>query len=278
MELKAFIEKYRAEVIKSKTNPKIISWSKLSEKKYRDSLCLFAADGIKLAQEALLYADVQFLAVSEKAVLNDIALPAADEAARLNVQTVLLPDPTFEKITDEKAPQGVVAIVKYSDKLHKKSGFAEWQRGKRLIMLNEIRDPGNLGTILRSAEAFGAGGAILSGCADIYNKKTVRAAMGTLFRFPLYITSDGVECAKIMKESGRRVIAATLGDNTLTLGEYEINLSDCTVIGNEGHGISKDLLNECTAYLRIPMAGKAESLNAASAATCVLWEYFRKQI
>ena len=67
MELNAFIEKYRAEVIKSKTNPKIISWSKLSEKKYRDSLCLFAADGVKLAQEALLYADVQFLAVSEKA-------------------------------------------------------------------------------------------------------------------------------------------------------------------------------------------------------------------
>jgi TrmH family RNA methyltransferase len=159
--------------------------------------------------------------------------------------------------------------------LHVTENFELWQSDRRIIMLDEIRDPGNLGTIMRTAEAMGYRGIILSRCADIYNPKTIRAAMGGIFRLPLYVTDDGAECAKVMKAAGRRVIAAALGEHTLTLGGYEIAESDCAVIGNEGHGISDGVLSECTACVRIPMQGLAESLNASVAASCIMWEYSR---
>jgi len=79
-----------------------------------------------------------------------------------------------------------------------------------------------------------------------------------------------------MKDSGRRVLAAALGEHTLTLGDYDVLVTDCPVIGNEGHGLSDDVIEACTACVRIPMAGNTESLNAASAAVCILWESYRK--
>ena len=99
--------------------------------------------------------------------------------------------------------------------------------------------------------------------------------MGTLFRMPAFVTQNGAECVRCMKNCGRRVIAAGLGEHTLTLGQYEIDKSDCVIIGNEGHGGSADIRKETTACVRIPMAGVTESLNASAAAACILWEYFR---
>lgn len=281
MKLEEFSQIYKADYISSRTNPRTVGYGKLSDRKYRERERLFLAEGVKLTEEALCHAQkhVQRVLLSqsavEKAEENGRLLEIAKTAKGLHVPVSIFADSAFEKISTESAPQGVIAVLSYLDGLHEREDFSAWQKGKRLIMLEEIRDPGNLGTILRSAEALGADGVILSGCADLYGNKVVRSAMGSLFRMPAYITSDGQACVKAMKKEGRRVLAAGLGEHTMTLGQYETDVRDCVVIGNEGHGISKSVLEECNACVRIPMAGRTESLNASVAAACILWEYFR---
>ncbi len=279
MNAKDFINKYGAEYISSRTNPRIIAYAKLSDKKYRDELGLFLAEGVKLTAEALSHSEVDCILISESAVSrNDRIFEIADASSLAGVRVLLLSDSAFEKVSTEKSPQGVIAVVKCLAAKHISHGFAQWQDGKRLMMLDGIRDPGNLGTILRSAEALGVDGVILHDCADIYNNKTVRAAMGTLFRITTYSADNGVECVKMMRSLGRRVLGAALGDHVLTLGEFDVDPTDCPIIGNEGHGISPDVLAECTALLKIPMSGETESLNAAQAAACILWEYRRNYL
>ncbi|MBE6541434.1 MAG: RNA methyltransferase [Ruminococcaceae bacterium] len=276
MDFDLFVKKYGADYIQSRTNPMTVSLSKLSDKKYRDREKIFLAEGVKLTEEALRYAQNECVIFSRSSVESN---PAADRIALLasekQVRIIVFADSAFEKISTEKAPQGIIAVVKYLSDIHVSDNFSEWQNSKRLLMLDEIRDPGNLGTILRSAEALGINGVVLASCADIYGNKTVRSAMGTLFRLPLYITSNGAECADLMRSFGRRVFSAALGEHTLTLGEYEPLESDCVIIGNEGHGVSHEILEKSDACVKIPMAGNTESLNASAAAACILWEYFR---
>ncbi len=280
-----YLKEFRAEIISSRSNAKTVRYAKLADKKYRDEYGLFLAEGSKLAFEALQHTEVECVIIAQSCaeqgrmrkpgvIAHDLAAIAYEKQVPLYVFS----DFAFEKISTEQAPQGFIAVVKKPDRIHKTSGFDEWQQGKRLLMLDEIRDPGNLGTILRSAEAMGIEGVILSSCADLYSEKTVRAAMGTLFRMPVYITQSGADCVRNLKNCGRRVISAGLGEHTLTLGQYETDKTDCVVIGNEGHGVAEEILKESTACVRIPMAGETESLNASAAAACILWEYFRNRI
>lgn len=273
-----FLKKYRADYVQSRTNPKTIAYSKLSDKKYRDKSGLFLAEGIKLTEEVLIYAaNIDTIIFSQSAVEhhNERILQIAKTANELDIRVSVFADSAFEKISTESAPQGVIAVVPYLNELHNAADFENWQKNKRLLMLEEIRDPGNLGTIMRSAEAMGINGVVLSRCADIYSPKVMRAAMGTLFRMPVYITNDGMSCIEIMKKYDRRVLAAALGEHTLTLGQYKTESTDCPIIGNEGHGLSDEMIEKCTACVKIPMAGNTESLNASAAAACILWEYFR---
>lgn len=272
----AFVLETGAGRITSRANPKVTAYAGLTEKKRREADRLFLAEGVKLVRDAL---DAHFPArevlVSEDAVeRSPEAALLAKEAGGRGIALTLLSDSAFEKISTEQAPQGIIAVLELPEKNDARE-FDRFAEGKRLFMLDEIRDPGNLGTILRSAEALGIGGVILSGCADPWQPKAVRAAMGTLFRLPLWITGDGAGCAMRLKFAGRRVLAAALGGNDLILGEFEPRRSDCPVIGNEGHGISPDVLRCADACLRIPMTGGAESLNASAAAACILWEYYR---
>ncbi len=265
---------FGGDVIRSRSNPTVVAFAKLAEKKYRDETETFLAEGEKLTAEALRWAEPFAVLVSEEACREGTTvLELAKQASGKGIRVMLLASSVFEKITTEKSPQGIIAVVRKPDAA--KTDFAAWQEGKRLLMLDEIRDPGNLGTILRTAEAMGMEGVILCGCADPYQPKTVRAAMGTIFRLPLYLTSDGAECVCQLRRAERRVLCAALGEHTLTLGAYEVAESDCVVIGNEGHGISEAVLCAADACVRIPMEGQTESLNAAAAAACILWEYKR---
>ena len=267
-----------AEYISSRHNPRVQLYSSLKDEKNRRTERLFLAEGVKLTREALAYAQCECVLVSESFIGAERDDSLAQLIGKNQTKCLVLSDPAFEKITTERAPQGVIAVVRHLTERHVSHGFDEWSAGKRLIMFDEIRDPGNLGTMIRSAEALGVGGVILAGCADIYNQKTVRAAMGALFRMPIFLSSDAVETVRTLRVAGRRVIGATLGENTVTLGRYETRQDDCVVIGNEGHGISDDVVAECDMCVKIPMAGECESLNASSAAVCIMWEYFRKTI
>ena len=282
MKLDEFLSYYHAEYISSRSNAKVVALGKLSDKKYRDRESVFLADGVKLAGEAVNYAHPEYLILAESALDTAAAQKTAEQYKAAGIPIYVFSDPAFDKISAEQSPDGIIAALAYMTGLHTFtmrgdiSKFDDWQNERRLLLLDSIRDPGNLGTILRSAEAMGITGVILAGCADIYNRKTVRAAMGTLFRMPLYITDDSIPLIHKMKDSGRRVLAAALGEHTLTLGDYDVLVTDCPVIGNEGHGLSDNVIGACTACVRIPMAGNTESLNAASAAVCILWESYRK--
>ena len=274
------MREWRADYLSSRTNPRVTAAAGLAAKKERQRQELFLAEGIKLAREALSSAPrfVKEIFVSERAAETSEGVRAlALEAAEAGVRVTLLSEPAFEKISTEKSPEGVIAAVGYLTELHVRGDLSRWQENKRLLMLDEIRDPGNLGTILRSAEALGVHGVILSRCADLYQQKVVRAAMGTLFRLPVFLTDDGEAAAQALKAAGRRVLAASLGEHALTLGSYETKESDCPVIGNEGHGLSTAMLESASASVRIPMSGGTESLNAAAAAACFLWEYARRE-
>jgi len=265
------IARYHAEELRSRTGATVTMLSKLKDAKYREEYGLYLAEGVKLAEEALAAVmDTEMLFVSEDGLQNDRILVCLDAANEKRIPIKLASPEVFEKAATEKAPQGIIAV------LHRRKTertFAE--PDARYFLLDTIQDPGNLGTILRSAVAFGADGLILYGCVDPTGPKTVRASMGALFRCPVQITKDLVKTVQQLQKDGHRVLAAALGENSLCAGQAELRKNDCVIIGNEGHGVSQEIIDLCDGVIRIPMQAVTESLNASVAASVLLWEYYR---
>lgn len=230
-----------------------------------------------MAEEALLHSVVDTLVFSEDAVKEGRAevLALAEEGKSHGARLIVAGAPAFDKLTSEKAPQGIIAVSRFMEK-HTSSravDFSEWHKGKRVLILDHIQDPGNMGTMIRTAAAMGFDGIVAFGCTDIYSAKTLRASMGAVFRCAVYQSQDEISDIAVLRRDGRRVLAAALGEVSLILGEAELFEDDCFIIGNEGHGISKEVLAVCDASLKIPMTNGSESLNAAAAAAMIMWEY-----
>lgn len=259
-----------APYILSRQNQRVISTAKLAEKKHRDITGTFLCDGVKLALEAARFGVVREVYIRESTA-EDV-LEAALAASGAGGELFVLSDAAFEKITTERSPQGIVTVAECRSVSESHESFAE---GKVILMLDSVRDPGNLGTILRSACALGSVGVALYSCVDLYNPKTVRAAMGALFKADITVVRDGVEFVRELAASGRRVLAACPAGDSLILGRDAVLPTDCVVIGNEGHGVSEEILAVCTSSLMIPMNENTESLNASAAASVILWEYAR---
>lgn len=269
------------EYITSRQNPLITLATGLGERKIRRREGLFRFDGKKLFREAL-QAKLPLVAVlfresSAPEIIDFVSDLSAPDGAR----RVILPDALFDRISEEKSPDGVICVSKNLDKIHKiitidKRALetALPQTGKTLL-LESVRDPGNLGTIIRSARAFGVQNLILSpDCADLYNPRTIRAAMGTLFSQQIFLCEDFAAVVSALAARGR-VFAAALCADSARLGEVHFAQSDAVIIGNEGHGLSAQTLALCTDTLYIPMEAGVESLNAGVAASVVLWELYR---
>lgn len=259
--------------IESRQNPAVIRWAQLQSKKYRDREKLFLLEGIKLFREAVM-AGVEL----EEILVREDCTACLAEARRLSPKTpiTLLSAGAFEKVSTEKSPEGIIGVAKYLDFFHKYIKIdrkrADAYGAERIMLLSQIRDPGNLGTIVRSALAFGFDRLILSAdCADLYQGKTVRAAMGSLFKMRMDVAEDFGEAVCSLRGVGRRVLAAMPAEGSLSLCEGVLSPTDCVVIGNEGHGIPAEVASLCTAAVVIPMAPGAESLNAAVAASVFLW-------
>jgi TrmH family RNA methyltransferase len=268
------------EIITSRKNPLVVWVASLSEKKFRDAEEVFVADGIKLFDEAVATGvpirDV-FLAESK----CEQYLPRIEQALAIGsydkTEVHLLSDACFEKISQEKSPQGVISVLKYLDKIqniikiNKESDFI--QNASKAVILASVRDPSNLGAILRSAAAFGTNTVMMSSdSADPYNAKVVRAAMGALFRLRLIRTPALSSAISALRQSGRRVFAAELKNGALPLGDISLTRTDVMVIGNEGHGIPGELSALCDGSVYLPISSGTESLNAAVAASIILWE------
>ena len=271
----------RLEYITSRQNALLVLTEKLQDRKHRRREGLFRFDGRKLFAEALaanvpLYA-VLFAESAKEEMLPLLENGIVGEAPR----AVVLPDDLFARISEEKSPEGVICVAKCLDKLHKivtinkGNDAAELLLPGRTLVLESVRDPGNLGTIIRSAKAFGVRNLLLSAdCADIYHPRTLRAAMGTLFTQHVLVTEDVVAAVRALA-SDRTVYAAALDESAARLGTVALGERDVAVIGNEGHGLSAELVAACTRTLYIPMEAGVESLNAGIAASVLLWEMYR---
>ena len=265
------IARYRAEELRSRTGATVTMLSKLKDAKYREEYGLYLAEGVKLTEEALAAGmETEMLFVSEDGLQNPRITACLDAAYAGQIPIRLASAEVFEKAATEKAPQGIIAVLR---RRKTEEDFAD--PDARYVLLDTIQDPGNLGTILRSAVAFGADGLILWGCADPTGPKTVRASMGALFRCPVQVTKDPAETVRRLQKDGHRVLAAALGENSLCAGQAQLKKNDCIIIGNEGHGVSPEIIALCDGVIRIPMQAVTESLNASVAASVLLWEYYR---
>jgi len=260
-----------AEPIRSLQNPQVKAWSALLTKKGRDAADAFLVEGAHLVTEALR---------SGFAVDTVIYVPgtaAAEEAARLagrDGRWMPVSEQVMEKITETRSPQGVAAVVR-----KRSAGLDELLRHPpvgALVAIDGIQDPGNLGTVIRSADAAGAVGILLgAGTVDVYNPKTIRATMGSLFHLPI-VPCDLAEALPRARALGVRVVATSLGA-TRSCYEAPLGGSVCFLLGNEGAGVSPALEALADESVIIPMRGKAESLNVAMAATVLLFEALRQR-
>ena len=269
-----------SEIITSRQNP-LIKWvASLSDKKGRENERCFIAEGEKLCFEAAKSGlPVTHIFVSESkrnALIGKIQNAFSDDRYK-NTRLIAVSDSAFEKISTEKAPQGVILVIKYLDFfreldiIYKEDFFLS--PGERAISLCSLRDPGNLGAVIRSSVAFGIEHIVLtSDSADLYNPKTVRSTMGSLFKIKATVVKDFKSFIRAAKECGRSVFAAELTDNAVALSTLAPAKTDVFVIGNEGHGIPSDVSAECTKSVYIPISEATESLNAAVAASILIWE------
>lgn len=273
--------KLPTERITSRQNALVMLAGSLAEKKYREREGLFRFDGTKLFAEALA-ADVPLVAVllresaAATVFAGDVRLPAACRAA-------VLTDAVFDRLSEEKSPEGVICLARRLDKIRKivtinkrDEFFALFGEGKTLA-LESVRDPGNLGTAIRSARAFGIENVLLSAdCADVYHPRAIRAAMGALFRQRVLIADDLPAVLALLRERGR-VYAAALDETAARLGQTALAANDTVLVGNEGHGVSAAARGASTDTLYIPMTGGVESLNAGVAASVIAWEWAKDE-
>ena len=247
------------ETITSRRNPLLAHTKKLlTSRAYREKSGEFAADGVKLLAEAARWYPGLHTVIAEEHV----------ELCKLSdtVRVVRVPRDVMQSVSLMDAPQGAIFLCR----------LPERKPGTILpgtLLLDGIQDPGNLGTILRTADALEVPVVLLDGCADTYNPKTVRASMGAVFRCPVW--ACGLEELRaLLTKSGLPLYGAALRSDTVDVRRADF--SHCAVaVGSEGKGLSADALAACDLTVRIPMSGHCESLNAAAAAAVLLWEAAR---
>lgn len=259
--------------ITSKSNPRIVRVAKYTDKKYRDQDGVFVCEGLKLFEEAVLAgADIREIYVDEEAYSRwpeqvHARIRSCDGAERF-----CIPKEIFRKLTAESAPQGILAVVKCLPSV-RTVDTSKPEAGETVMLFESIRDPGNLGTLIRTAAAFGFDRLILSkDCTDVFNPKVIRAAMGAIFKVKIDYCRDFVSTVKHLGNSGRRTLAALPRERAVVAGRDPLRADDCIVIGNEGHGLSDETIDACTDAIYIPMEENTESLNAAIASSVLMWE------
>lgn len=256
--------------ITSKDNETIKYVKKLKEKKYRDEFNEFIIEGIKMIDEAIKEnAKIKSVIICDDCKNQaSISSELMYEIAKLNC--IYVSEKIFNTITDVKNPQGIMAIL---EKPQNGESTIDY-KNENFLVLDNIQDPGNMGTILRTADSLGLKQIIVSkGSADIYNLKVVRSTMGAIFRVRVIESENLVKTIKEMKKHKINVYATDLKTDKSI---YDVSYSkSAIVIGNEANGVSEEILNEATEKIKIPMIGKTESLNAAVATSIILYEAYR---
>ncbi len=266
---------FTTEIITSRTNSTIVKINKLSNKKYRQEDKLFICDGVKLVKEAIDFSlDIKYIVIRDDFELETELEKSILSCQKSGTSVLLVNAQVYEKISEENSPQGIMAVCSFVSDRHKTLKVAQKPfDGEKIIMVESVRDPGNIGTMLRNACAFGIDRLIFSkDCADFYSQKVVRAAMGALFKMRIDVVEDFIGSINMLKECQKSVYGAALNENSLILGQKELSQKDVIIIGNEGHGLSKEVLSAVDDTIFIPIAKNTESLNAAMASAIFMWE------
>ncbi|MGE5700929.1 MAG: TrmH family RNA methyltransferase [Clostridia bacterium] len=265
------------EVITSVHNPQIKRLHQLLTRKGREEAGSFLVEGVHLVEEALRSgAKVQ-------TVLYDMdrGIDGACEAALRSydgaVKRIAVSEQVLAKLSETKSPQGIIAQVSQQG-----ANWQAWVQSRTdkpffLLILDELQDPGNLGTILRTAEAAGIDGVVIGeNSVDLYNGKVLRSTMGALFRLSVF-RQPLVQVCQQVKELGARLLVTSVHEGSVSYDEPIYDGSIAIVIGNEGRGVSPEISKLASTHVHIPLYGQAESLNAAVASGIMLYEARRQR-
>ena len=256
-------------MITSTANQQVKQLIQLNKKRrLRDEKGVFVAEGLKMFQEAPKER-------IEKVYFSEGFLAAHRQELDLEgLSWEVMQDTVFRAASDTQTPQGVLCIVRRRE--YELEELLQ-EENPLLLLLENLQDPGNLGTSLRTAEGAGVTGVILSkGSVDLYNPKTIRSTMGSVYRVPALYTEDLGEIAELLRDRGIRTFAAHLrGKHFYDQEDYRGGTA--FFIGNEGAGLTEELSSKADTLIRIPMEGKVESLNAGVAASLLAYEAYRQR-
>lgn len=242
--------------IRSLSNPRLKNWKKLHMRKMREKTGTFLVEGFHLVEEALKSDSVLELIVSESVDLP----PGMDYG---DIPVTVIAEEAVRTLADTETPQGIFAVCKIPRE-------EKYPEGKKYLLIDSVQDPGNLGTLIRTADACGMDAVVAGkGCVDIYNGKVVRSAQGSHFHLPV-VTGDLFEWVNHLKKKQIPVFGTAL-ENGVEFREVPPQDAFALIVGNEGIGVNKELLKETDKNLYIPMFGKSDSLNVAVAAGILLY-------
>ena len=258
-------------MITSTSNGQIKNLVKLQKSsRIRQQQKVFVVEGIRMFRE-IPDADIEKVYITEDRIGQ---MPQTWQEVQ---EYEVVARNVFREISDTQTPQGILAIVKQRNYSREELLKAADQKVPCILLLENLQDPGNLGTILRTAEGAGVTGVMMSrDTVDIYNSKVVRATMGAIFRMPFRYEEDLPDAVAWLKEQGIHSYAAHLQGTVFY--DYDYREGCCFFIGNEGNGLTDGLTELADRKIRIPMAGRVESLNAATAATVLMYEAMRQRI
>ena len=264
------------EIITSLQNQFIKLAASLKQKKYRDELNLFIVEGVRLVEEAaqsnwLIETCIYTAEVLQQERVQEIITDLKSKHCRMIQVSAII----YNKITDTKAPQGIMAIAqKYAYQL---SDVLTSEKKPFFVVLDELQDPGNVGTIIRTAAAAGCTGVILTkGCTDVFASKVVRASMGSIFHVPIFEGFTNSEVISCFAKHEIDILSTSLESSNVYF-KVDFNKSIAVVFGNEANGVSRQLLEHAQDRLYIPLLGRVESLNVAASAAIILYEVVRQR-
>ncbi|WP_102399947.1 TrmH family RNA methyltransferase [Haloimpatiens massiliensis] len=257
------------DIIRSKDNNIIKEVKKLKDKKHREEKESFLVEGFRFVEEAIKSSfTVEQIFIVDKCI-NKWKKMCED----LNLKSktaIVISEQVLRSISNTDNPQGIIAVVKNEKvKINSKEGI--------YLLADRIQDPGNMGTIIRTAHAVGALGVIVTkGTVDIYNDKTLRSTMGSIFNIPVIQDRD-LTIVKELVSEGFKLVASYLDNESEDFYKVDLPSKGIFIVGNEGNGISEEIVNMSHIKVKIPMPGGAESLNASVAASIMMYEFLRQK-
>lgn len=258
--------------ITSKDNDFIKHIKKLKDKKYRDISNEYVVEGIKLVGEAVQEnAKIKSIVLCDDCEKNE-SIPKELMYEIAKFDCISVPEKLFKYISEVEKPQGILAVLEKSNK-NEDIDYSQ----DIIVALDDVQDPGNLGTILRIVDSIGLTQILVSkGTADSYNPKVVRSTMGAIFRIKIIECEDLISTLKEIKKHKFKIMVSSLQtENSI----YDVNYNKkVLVIGNEANGVEKEIQDMADEKIKIPMLGKTESLNASVATGIMLYEYVRQKI